>query len=214
MEKFITEVKNIDDAGYGIIDINRGLCLSIIPEFYAKIDADKIFEQIEKTVIYDKNSKIIIYGKEILIPRQQVAFGDPGTNYKFSGVQVDAKPWIPIISKIRDDIEIATGIKYNFCLVNRYTDGTNYIGYHKDDEKDLDAESDIVSVSFGATRQFYFKYDNKLNGKNLIKKVTLKNGTVCMMHYPTNQHWKHSVPKEAHVKDPRINLTFRKILIN
>lgn len=196
---------------YALADIDKGLCVGVTPEFYSKPEADEIFNKLETDVVYNEGSTVVVFGKTYNIPRKQVAYGDPGLSYKFSGTEVPAKPWIPIISQIKADIEESTGLSYNFCLVNRYKDGSNHIGYHKDDEKDLDENSSIASVSFGATRKFCFQYDKKIAGKNLTHKIDLVHGTLCIMYNPTNKYWKHSIPSEASVKKPRINLTFRKI---
>lgn len=66
-----------------------------VDNFLNKTEADKHFNILEKGVIYntDEQSQITIFGKKIMIPRKQVAYGDEGTSYKFSGVTVMAKRW-------------------------------------------------------------------------------------------------------------------------
>lgn len=60
-----------------------------------------------------------MFGKYHEIPRQQVAFGDEGLKYTFSGVTVPAKRWIEPIKATRDLIASLTGYNYNFVLVNK-----------------------------------------------------------------------------------------------
>lgn len=193
-----------------ISDLNNGFLVYKDDIFYNKNKADILFQELIDEVVYDKNSYVFIYGKKIKIPRKQTAFGDPGTTYTFSGSTVKAKPWMPVILKIKKDIEEFTGRKFNFCLVNYYKDGNDYIGFHKDDEQDLVGSSWIVSVSFGEQRKFYFRSDNP---SLPLKKMNLIHGSLCIMMPPTNDYWKHSVPKESSkIKSkPRINLTFRLI---
>ena len=193
-----------------IADPKNGFLVYLDKHFYTCKQSDEIYDVLTKDVIYDKDSKVIIFGKEINIPRKQTAYGDPGTSYKFSGVAVNAKPWLPILLEIKQDIEFMMNSQFNFCLVNYYENGEKYIGYHKDDEVDLGDEPTIASVSFGQTRKFYFKSDNS---KLPVMKMELNHGCLCLMLHPTNTHWKHSVPKELKVTGPRINLTFRKITI-
>ena len=50
----------------------------------------------------------------------QVAFGDDGLSYTFSGHTVPAKPWLPFLIQIRDEITRVTGYSFNFVLINRY----------------------------------------------------------------------------------------------
>lgn len=195
---------------YLISDTKNGLSVYVDKHFYTTIASDEIFQELNDCITYNEDAHVILYGKKILIPRKQTAYGDIGTKYSFSGVTVNAKQWIPVLLKIKEDIEYFTSQKFNFCLVNYYEDGSKNIGYHKDDEKDLGDNPSIVSLSFGAKRKFYFKSDNK---DVPVVKLELNHGCLCWMVHPTNTFWKHSVPKEPKIKLPRINLTFRYINI-
>lgn len=191
-----------------IMDSENKFYVYVDKHFYPNEESDRIFQELEREVAYNHNTYIVIYGKNIPIPRKQTAYGDPGTSYSFSNSVTEAKPWIPILQKIRKDVEYFTGKKFNFCLINRYEDGNQYIGYHKDSEIDLVDKPSIVSLSFGATRKFYFKSDKK---DVKVIKLDLNHGCLCWIIDPTNKTWKHSVPKEPKVKFPRINITFRHI---
>ena len=187
--------------------------------YYKKfIDDDdhNMFDYLEKHLIYnsDEQSKIKIYGKEILIPRKQVAYGEKGTTYSFSNSTVLAKDWnedtelCKVILFIRNKIASRFKFKPNFVLINRYEDGNQYIGFHADDEKDLNMFTPIAGVSFGAEREIVFM--NKTDSSNK-KKLLLKNGSCYCMHYPTNLHYMHSVPKDKNIKSARISFTFREM---
>lgn len=191
-----------------IIDKANKLLVYLNQTYYSQKNADIIFQKLLDQIVYDEGVEIKIFGKSIPIPRKQTAYGDPGTTYAFSGMTVEAKPWIPLLLKIKKSVEKYTKQKYNFCLINYYEDGNDYIGYHKDDEKDLGDKPCIASLSFGQERKFYFKSDNKDLD---VVKTSLPHGSLCLMAHPTNKYWKHSVPKESIKKcsQPRINLTFR-----
>lgn len=99
----------------------------------------------------------MIYGKLTNIPRDQVAFADEGIQYSFSGITLPSLPWISVISKVRDRVK-QLEFSPNFCLVNKYNDGSNSIGEHQDDEKQLNPRAPIAGVSFGASknkREYY-----------------------------------------------------------
>jgi alpha-ketoglutarate-dependent dioxygenase alkB family protein 2 len=193
-----------------VADLPNNLFVYIDQNFYNKKISNNIFKQLREQIIYDENSVVRIHGRDIKIPRSQTAYGDPGTKYKFSGHTVQAKPWISILDKIKYQVERVTGKTFNFCLINYYANGQNYIGYHKDDERDLGPTPWIASLSFGQERKFYFKSDNK---SLPVVKLKLCHGSLCVIMHPTNKHWKHSVPKETakNCPNPRINLTFRYI---
>lgn len=78
-----------------------------------------------------------MYGKNIPMPRLQAAHGDAGLSYRFSGIEVKAKPWTPSLLHLKADVEAATGETFNFCLVNLYRGPGHHISYHSDDERDL-----------------------------------------------------------------------------
>lgn len=136
-----------------ISDPENELIVYYDKKFYHTEKADKIFDALVDQVEYDFNSRVVIFGKSIPIPRKQAGYGDIGTTYSFSGTTVRARPWIPILSDIKKDVEKATGKKFNFCLVNYYKNGSEYIGYHKDDERDLGDETmDCIIIIWTKTK--------------------------------------------------------------
>lgn len=55
-------------------------------------------------------------------------------------------------------------------FVTRYKDGSDKIGEHKDNEKELDPTATIASVSLGQTRHFYFVHQDARHKKRPIDK--------------------------------------------
>ncbi|NXW16321.1 ALKB2 demethylase, partial [Circaetus pectoralis] len=185
---------------------------------FGKAEADEIFQQLEEEVEYFEGdmTKLHVFGKWHDIPRKQVTYGDPELTYTYSGVTFSPKPWIPVLNRIRDRITLDTGHTFNFVLINRYKDGGDHIGEHRDDERELVPRSPIASVSFGACRDFVFRHCDS-RGKNATRhikpiKLQLAHGSLLMMKYPTNVYWYHSLPTRKRVLAPRINLTFRKVM--
>ncbi|XP_044131288.1 DNA oxidative demethylase ALKBH2 [Bufo gargarizans] len=184
---------------------------------FNKAEADEIFQQLEKDIVYFTGdlSKVQVYGKWHNVPRKQVTFGDEGLTYTFSGITLSPKPWIPVLNLIRERVQLVTGHSFNFVLINRYKDGNDHIGDHRDDEKELVPQSPIASVSFGACRDFVFRHRDS-RGKNSVRtiepvKLELEHGSLLMMNFPTNVYWYHSLPVRRKVLAARVNLTFRKM---
>ncbi|XP_006015209.1 DNA oxidative demethylase ALKBH2 [Alligator sinensis] len=185
---------------------------------FGRAEADEILQQLEKEVEYFEGdlAKVQVFGKWHIVPRKQVTYGDPELTYTYSGVTFSPKPWIPILHWIRDRVTLATGHTFNFVLINRYKDGRDHMGEHRDDERELVPQSPIASVSFGACRDFFFRHGAS-RGKNATRhiepvKLQLAHGSLLMMNYPTNLYWYHSLPTRKKVLAPRINLTFRKVM--
>lgn len=196
-----------------------GLHFIFHPNFYGISKANEIFEQL-KSIQYnsDESSQVFIHGSWKNIPRKQVAFGNPNLTYNFAGTNVHAEKWPLFLKEIRDELQqylvnnnILPSNEYqiNYVLVNLYRDGHDYIGAHSDNERDLDVingENIILSLSFGATRDFIFH--NKSN-TSVKYELPLHHGDLLIMRGETQKKWRHSLPKRLKVKEPRINLTFR-----
>ena len=67
----------------------------------------------------------------------------------------------------------------------------------------------IASVSLGASRRFELRHRQK-SAPSL--RLTLDHGSLLVMLGRTQEFWAHQVPKEKDVHEPRINLTFRRII--
>ncbi|GBM35642.1 DNA oxidative demethylase ALKBH2 [Araneus ventricosus] len=153
---------------------------------------------------------VFIYNKRYSMPRKVSAYGDKNLAYTFSGNTLPTKPLITILTKMLNEANkfLKEG-SFNYVLINRYKDGYDKIGSYKDNEKDMDPDSDIVTFSFGAERTMIFKRPNFDSVK-----IPLKNGSVLVMNPPTNEFWLHEIPREKNIKHVRISLTFRKNLSN
>ncbi|KAM7051258.1 DNA oxidative demethylase ALKBH2 isoform 1-T4 [Molossus nigricans] len=185
---------------------------------FGKAEADEIFHELEQEVEYFTGAlaKVQVFGKWHSVPRKQATYGDTGLTYTFSGLTLSPKPWIQVLERVRDRVSLVTGQTFNFVLVNRYKDGRDHIGEHRDDERELAPGSPIASVSFGACRDFFFRHKDS-RGRNPARNVEvvrlqLAHGSLLMMNPPTNSHWYHSLPVRKKILAPRVNLTFRKIL--
>ena len=196
-----------------------GLNVDYYPYFFKKGDADAILQQLESELqpyLDSSKNQVKIMGKVCQIPRKQTAFGDAGLTYSFSGTTVPANAWNPLVHRIKGCLENALEEKFNFVLVNRYNDGSDHIGEHRDDETDLCPGASIASLSFGQERDFVFKHKDS-RGKNATRKdiqpvkLSLRHGSLLAMRHPTNSVWYHSLPVRRNVPFPRINLTFRRM---
>uniref|UniRef100_A0A8C2WVN4 DNA oxidative demethylase ALKBH2 n=1 Tax=Cyclopterus lumpus TaxID=8103 RepID=A0A8C2WVN4_CYCLU len=163
-----------------------------------------------------EEATVQVFGKVHSIPRKQATYGDAGLTYTYSGVTRLACPWTPTLEYIRDVVTKTTGHTFNFVLVNRYKDGQDHMGEHRDDEKELDPLCPIASVSLGAARDFIFRHRDA-RGKHSCRqinpvKLQLAHGSLLLMNSPTNTFWYHSLPVRKKMSMPRINLTFRRIM--
>jgi alkylated DNA repair dioxygenase AlkB len=153
--------------------------------------------------------ELYMFGKLITTKRKVAWIGDEGCAYTYSGVKKYPLPWSPELLVIKAELEKISGWKFNSCLLNLYHDGTEGMGWHSDDEPELEQTAPIASLSLGGERKFSFKHKLDKETTSLV----LENGSVLIMHAPTQQHWQHSLTKTKLTVGPRINLTFRVIRV-
>ena len=200
------------------------------------MDADTIFQQLEAQLkaYFTSSPQSVRFSDRVLpIQRRQAAFGDRGLSYTFSGITLQANPWTPLVSSLKDHVERAIGEKFNFVLVNRYKDGLDHISEHRDNEQELVPTAPIASLSFGQARDFVLRHKDTRSSRKKAEqargrgsersyvhatqlepvKIELGHGSLLVMHHPTNRMWYHSLPVRRRALHPRINLTFRRMAV-
>ncbi|EGZ44838.1 alpha-ketoglutarate-dependent dioxygenase AlkB family protein [Neisseria wadsworthii] len=177
---------------------------------FSKQEADAYYACLKNTVSW-RHDEVVIYGKRITTARQTAWYGDDSIQYAYSGVTRTALPWNTVLLAIKETVErhIAdiSPAHFNSCLLNLYTDGSEGMAWHCDDEASLGTNPVIASLSLGAARKFSFKHKQTREKLNLM----LTHGQLIVMHGTTQNHWLHAVMKSTKVNEPRINLTFRTI---
>lgn len=154
--------------------------------------------------------EVIVYGKKHKIPRLNAWYGEEGKAMTYSGLTLEPKPWTEELIQIKQRIEKTTGYTFNSCLLNYYRDGKDGMGWHQDNEKELGKNPVIASITFGETRPFQLKH---ISNKELKKiDIPLTSGSLLIMAGETQHYWKHQIPKTKRTLNPRLNLTFRKII--
>jgi len=169
-------------------------------------EATRICKELLDTIPW-KQDEVVMFGKKIMTKRKVAWFADAGITYTYAGVKKSGLQWTEALLGIKQKIEAITGASYNACLLNLYHEGEEGMGWHRDNEKEIIAESSIASVSLGAARKFAFKHATT----NERLDIELANGSLLDMKGPIQQYWYHSLPKTKKVKQMRINLTFRRM---
>lgn len=151
-----------------------------------------------------------MYGKTVKIPRLNAWYGERGTDYSYSGIQLSPQPWTPTLLELKQRVERHLQCSFNSVLANYYRDEKDSVAWHADDERELGERPVIASLSFGATRRFSLK--PKLSLDSAAVHTDLASGSLLVMAGNTQQQWLHQVPKTSQVVGGRINLTFRRII--
>lgn len=116
-------------------------------------------------------------------------------------------PWTPTVEWIHEDI--GASILTDVCFLNLYRTERNALGWHADDSPEVDQRSPIFVVSFGETRDIWFRPRGHKGGHT--HKQTLEPGSILTMLPGMQGTWDHRIPKNPAACGPRISLTFRKM---
>lgn len=177
-------------------------------KLFTETEATKYFETLLNTIEW-KNDEAIIFGKHIITKRKVAWYGDANFDYTYSNTTKRALAWTKELVELKAIIENHTGEQFNSCLLNLYHNGAEGMAWHSDAEKDLKKNAAIASLSFGAERKFAFKHKQSKETISLL----LEHGSLLVMKDNTQTNWLHRLPPTKLIKNPRINLTFRSIVL-
>ncbi|PWN53067.1 hypothetical protein IE53DRAFT_310906 [Violaceomyces palustris] len=168
--------------------------------------------------------KLKVYGREIQQSRQIAAFStEDGLQLKYSGHPVIMHhPFPPLLQEISEILSsddcLGSEVRFNHVMLNRYQDGSIYIGKHSDNLEN----KVIVTLSLGAPRSWIMERKRPQSSQKSVatndeapkvkKRWTLENGSLLVMQGDTQRNYTHEIPKELKVKEPRISITFRQLV--
>jgi alkylated DNA repair dioxygenase AlkB len=141
----------------------------------------------------------------------------------------ESEPYDKLLHECQNDIQnIIDGIceeydcliepKINSCLVNKYSNGTEFIPPHRDSKISFGEQPTIVGLSLGGTRTLQF--NRVINegipySKHTIVKTfeqPLQDNSLFIMGGCSQKYFTHQIPKDDST-DIRYSLTFREMVI-
>ena len=180
---------------------------TLFKDFLSADFAAQAFNQIKLENDWEQ-PEITIFGNTVLEPRLSTWHNELGDGYKYSGLIRRSQPFSEMLAEIRNRCSQVTNTKFNAALVNLYRNGQDGVGWHSDNEACNGPEPTIASVSLGATRRFDMRH--RKTGETI--KIQLESGSLLVMAGKSQQYWVHQVAKTKRVHEPRINLTFRRVI--
>lgn len=179
----------------------------IHPGFINPNRADEIMHRLMNETQWEQRD-IVVFGKQHREPRLSTWHSEPHISYSYSGILRTPQPWTPLLVELRDMCVSVTNAKFNAVLANLYRDGNDGVGWHADNEASNGREPTIASLSFGASRRFDFRHRES---KQTIR-VQLESGSLLVMSGLSQHCWVHQLPRTKRVIEPRVNLTFRRVV--
>lgn len=174
-------------------------------------------------------ASMVMYGREIALPRLQLVYGEP---YRFAGKlnepsgTLDEFPCLRRLAKwatrdwhARDSHAKALSLRFNTAVINGYRDGGDYIGAHSDKTDSLHPDSIIYSIRLGASRRL--RFTPIIRSPSTTTTTTLRSSTHSIPHgsfytmtLPMQRLYKHSILKELETEtrpcvSPSLSITLR-----
>jgi alkylated DNA repair dioxygenase AlkB len=180
--------------------------------FLAPDEANELFQLFRDRCAWKRHKTSFMHP----VPRDEAYYGDAGSHYTYSRREYQPLPWLAELLALKTRVEKATPLEaysnlglpnvgYNAVLCNLYRNGNDSVGLHADAEPEMGPV--IASISLGAERLFRLK---RKDGKVAFAEK-LPHGSLVIMAGKTQAKFKHEVPKQPDITQPRINLTFRRI---
>lgn len=197
-------------------------------ELILKLKRDLSYYSSECAIKWEQQS-MNLGTKEVKLPRYTCFLSKIKNKiYKYSKLENVSTQDIPdSVLELFKFVEDKTNTTYDAVFLNFYRNGSDYIGWHADDETGSETsmikKSSIASVSIGSTREFQLLHkkhkncigrskkdqnDKKIKGE--LYSFDLKEGDIIVMGGNMQNYWKHRVKQDKKCIESRINLTFRK----
>jgi alkylated DNA repair dioxygenase AlkB len=187
-----------------------GADLEYLPGFLNPADADELLADLLARVPWQQ-PVVQLFGRTFQSPRLTAWYGDAGAVYQYSGLINEPLPWLLSLAALRRRIEQRSREPFNSVLLNFYRNGIDSMGWHCDAEPELGENPTIASISLGEVRRFVLQHSRQVDVTRL--ELRPEHGSLLLMRGATQHFWRHCVPKTRKVVAPRVNLTFRQIVL-
>lgn len=172
------------------------------PSFLTPDQADALFTALQSRPW--RRYQIQMFGRWVDEPRLIDWCGE--LPYTYSRRVLEPRPFSPELADLTQQVSELAGEQFNHCLMNYYRDGQDSMGWHRDNEPELGPDPTVASLSLGCPRDFQLRSSE-------THTLHLGHGELLIMDPPCQREYRHQLPKRSpsKVRDPRINLTFRRI---
>lgn len=201
----VISVTKEESTGFELIHLKDNGLLKWMPNFMDKQEAAALYTHLATELNWVHGD--VPYGKATKkTPRLQSWMADEWISVTTLFQKQRQHPWTPPVMALKQKLEKALGCTFDYVLLNQYRDGKDCIGFHTDGEAIPEGKNIIASISLGQARRFIMKHKHD---KGCDMEFLLTDGSLIVMAADTQKSWRHGIPKEPQVTEPRINMTFR-----
>lgn len=182
--------------------------LELIENFIDKRCSNSKFEHLKNEISWNDTLKNSISNEKVNIKRKMAYMFNLPVKYNYANLYFNSQLWTEQALKLKNKINEYCNHDFNSVLLNYYKNGKDEIKWHSDKEKELGSYAIIACINLGATRKFWF-----LSKETGVKDfVLVKDGDLLIMKAGFQEDYLHAILPEKQIKEPRISLTFRKVV--
>lgn len=141
----------------------------------------------------DYHPEIKIFNKICHQQRSIGFYSDTSKGYNYSSTLTPSKDMKPCLRELLIYINDKFDSNFNGILINKYDNGSEYIGKHSDDERGLQPKCGVIAMTYGAVRKFRIR--DKFTGK-IILDVPTESNKIIQMIGDFQKEFTHKIPVE------------------
>jgi alkylated DNA repair dioxygenase AlkB len=196
------------------VSFGDGAWIHYFPRFLAVERAEQVLTELPKTMQFEER-EIQLFGRRILQPRL-LAWGG-AKPYTYSGQTLEPRPLPELAEELLRAVNQRLALEgasvgFNHVLANLYRHGADSMGMHADDEAELGQDPVVATLSVGAERRFVLRARSKLATPRTVWDRPLASGSLFVMGGSCQRDYTHALPKATMPVEPRLSLTFRRIV--
>ena len=172
------------------------------PFIYVPSYTTLTFDEALDAIAFEQRD-VTVFGKTHPQPRLTAWYGPVA--YTYSGLTWAPAPMPDPLRGLSERFEEEYGELATTVLANLYRDGSDRMGWHRDDEAIFGGDPWIASISLGETRTFRMRTRDRSSAHD----IELEHGSLLIMPRGIQRLWEHCVPPRKKRPGARINLTFR-----
>ena len=172
-----------------------------------------------KFIVEDGALSILLFDVpwlEVTDARKECFMATPTRSYTYGagrGVRTyESIPPILFVQHIQLKLNEQWGTAFNGCFLNRYDDASKQLGWHADDSPGMDHEHPIAVISFGESREIWWRANGQTGVVPVDQRQLLSHGSLFMMPASFQQTHQHRIPKGDRPMGKRVSLTYRRFL--
>ena len=174
--------------------------------FLPRGEADRLLSGITADRSSFRSGFMLVGGQWTKTPRLVAEFGDGVHIYPDAGPNAS---WSSPLRGLRDRVEVGTGYRFNYAIVNWYRHGADFTGWHSD-KMELHAPGSVIAmVSLGTSRRFEFR---DLTTRVVVSSTEVGHGSLLVMGPASQEGYEHSLRPDLEVTGKRVSITLREVL--